>query len=194
MQGQLVLASESPRRREFLVRAGLAFRVESSGVDEEQAAPAGGTPADVALQLAIVKARAVATRFPADVVLAADTVVGVGRELIGKPGDEADARRIITRLQGTTQEVVTGLAVRCDSRGVNLSRTVTSVVRMRSMAADEVDAYVQSGRWRGKAGGYGIQDADPIVELVRGSLTNVIGLPVDDVIEMLALAGISADG
>jgi len=190
----LILASESPRRRELLARAGFAFRVEPSGVDEEQAAPVESTPAELAIHLAVLKAGAVAARSPADVVLAADTVVALHNHLIGKPADESDARRIITRLQGTTQAVVTGLAVRCDARQVALSRTVTSVVRTRSMTPAEVDAYVQSGRWRGKAGGYGIQDENPIVELVRGSLTNVIGLPVEEAIEMLALAGLSPRG
>jgi septum formation protein len=184
----VLLASASPRRRELLARAGLAFEVGPVEVDEELADFAG--PEQAALELAARKADAAArarlAREPGArlLVLGADTVVAVERggrwELLGKPEDAQEARRMLALLTGTRHQVVTGVcAVRCPdlARRSGIERTW---VTMRRAAPGEIEAYVASGEWRDKAGGYAIQEsADRFVTaLEEGGFDNVVGLPV----------------
>jgi septum formation protein len=188
---RLILASASPRRRSLLTEAGYAFDVDPAEVDESKYPP-GMLPAQVAEYLALAKARAVAPRHAEDVVLAADTVVAFGDTLLGKPADADHARRMLVLLSGTTHLCVTGVAV-ARGAGVKVGHA-TSAVRMRSLTRGEIDAYVASGRWEGKAGGYGIQDeqlkSDPFVTRAAGSHTNIVGLPMELASEMLAEAGV----
>jgi septum formation protein len=184
---RLILASASPRRQALLRDAGYTFEADPADVDET-AYPPGMLPAQVAEYLALVKARAVARRHPEDVVLAADTVVAFGDTLLGKPADADHARRMLVLLAGTTHLCITGVAV---ARGGQVNaRRAASAVRMKRLTPDEIDAYVASGQWEGKAGGYGIQDeqfkADPFVTRVSGSHTNIVGLPMELASEMLA--------
>ncbi len=165
---RLILASGSPRRRELLAEAGYAFEVLPADVDEADVPP-GATPAEVAALLAARKAAAVAARFPDAATLAADTVVALGNETLGKAADAADARRILRLLGGTAHEVITGVRVVRPSAGVDLARTVRSSVRMRPMTDAELEAYVTR---------------------IDGSLTNIVGLPMDEAREMLASAGV----
>jgi septum formation protein len=132
----------------------------------------------------------VAARFPDDVTLAADTVVALEDVSLGKPTDAAEARGMIRSLRGTTHDVFTGVAVRCPARGIVLGAVDHSIVRLRPLSDDEVDRYVASGRWVGKAGGYGIQDPGPIVACERGSISNVIGLPMELAERFLSSAGV----
>ncbi len=181
---RILLASASPRRHQLLAAAGLEFDVEPSNADERH--EPGLDPEQVAVALAERKARAVARRHRgADLlVVGADTIVAVdtpsGPRLLGKPTGREEARSMLERISGTRHRVVTGVSVvraadqRCHS---GFERTW---VTMRVIAREEIEAYVASGEWRGKAGGYAIQEtADAFVEkLEEGGLDNVVGLPV----------------
>jgi septum formation protein len=187
----LILASASPRRRGLLHAAGYDFEVHPADIDEEDY-PAKMLPADLAQRLAVLKAQAIAEKFPEAVVLAADTVVAFGDRPLGKPADEADAARMLTLLSGTTHIVITGVAVEHRAKSFNQSARMMSAVRMRSLTKNEIRAYVESGDWKGKAGGYGIQDErrDPFVTRMTGSQTNIVGLPMKKTMELLKAAGI----
>ena len=186
---KLILASASPRRQGLLREAGYRFDVRPPDVDED-AYLGRMMPIPLAGFLAHAKAADVARHFPDDVTLAADTVVAFGDIAVGKPADEAAAREMIRLLSATTHVVITGLTVACPARDLEVSHTVMSAVRMRRLAPAEIDAYVATGLWKGKAGGYGIQDPDPLVTCTFGDVTNVIGLPLDETRELLNLAGI----
>lgn len=186
---RLILASASPRRQALLREAGYEFVVHLADVDEESG-PASPLPAELARFLAIAKASAVAGRFPDDLVLGADTVVAFGDRPLGKPADPQDARRMLTLLSGTTHIVITGVALMCRRIEFQQTRVVMSAVRMRRLTPQEIDAYVRSGLWEGKAGGYGIQDDDPFVTKMSGSHTNIVGLPMETTREMLNGLGV----
>lgn len=188
-QSRLILASASPRRQELLRAAGYVFEVRPADVDEADYPP-DLAPAGVAELLAARKAEAVVRQFPTDVTLAADTVVALGPRTLGKAADAADARRILAALAGTRHETITAVRVRCPARGLDLARTVRSVVHMRPLSDHELDAYIRSGLWLGKAGAYGIQDQAPFVTRIDGGLTNITGLPMDETAAMLAEAGV----
>jgi len=186
---QLILASRSPRRQELLRHAGYVFDIDPADVDEDNYTP-GILPADLARHLAKIKAEAITPRHPEGVVLGADTVVAFGDEILGKPADEEDARRMLLLLSGTTHIVVTGVSVISRSTGFERHDRVLSCVRMNILKPHEIAAYIATGDWRGKAGGYGIQDNDPFVTRMAGDHTNIVGLPMSLVSEMLAEAGI----
>ena len=189
---RLILASASPRRQSLLRDAGYEFDVDAAEVDES-AHPPGLLPAQVAMYLAEAKAKAVAMRHVEDVVLAADTVVTFGDQILGKPSDSAHARAMLELLSGTTHLVITGLCVMNLMSQFQRTTRVISAVRMRPLSRAEMDHYISSGDWEGKAGGYGIQDPDPFVTRQAGSRTNIIGLPMSTVRQMLAEAGIQAN-
>lgn len=142
------------------------------------------------MQLARRKADAVAAKFPDAVVLAADTVVAFGDQIIGKPHDAAEAREMLRLLSGTTHIVITGVSVRHKAVGHTADTRVMSAVRVRPLTAKEIDAYIASGEWKGKAGGYGIQDPDPFVTRMTGSHSNIIGLPMKATRQLLEAAGV----
>ena len=174
----LILASQSPRRRRLLSKAGLPFTVHPSSVDEtvEERLP----PEELVTVLALRKARQVAEAYPERIVLGADTVVSLEDEILEKPADAADAAEMLRRLSGAVHTVFTGLAlIHLASR-----REVTALeetrVAFRPLTDASIDAYVATGRPLDKAGGYGIQDARGarFVESVDGPHDNVIGLPM----------------
>jgi septum formation protein len=186
----LVLASASPRRRELLARAGLAFRVLPPDVDEGPLP--GEAPPALAERLARAKALAVAPRVPRGaLVLGSDTVVVIEGEVLGKPRDASHAEALLARLVGRTHEVVTGVAVASVGGERLESLTVTSVVRMRPASADEIRRYVAGGEPLDKAGAYALQgEGRRFVAQVRGSETNVIGLPLEETLALLRRAGL----
>lgn len=186
----LILASNSPRRQELLREAGFEFSIEPADIDEEALTVGGMLPSAVALRLAEAKAHAVAERFPDNVILAADTVVAFGDQLLGKPADASDARRMLALLAGTTHLVITGVCVALREHGCVKSARVMSAVQMKKLSSDEIDRYVAGGQWHGKAGGYGIQDQDPFVTRLAGCHTNIVGLPMKTTKQMLAEVGI----
>ena len=191
-----ILASGSPRRAELLRAAGYAFDVVPADVDES-AHPDGLLPSELAVFLAAAKADKVSAEHPDRVVLAADTVVAFGDRAIGKPTDADDARRTLALLAGTTHVVITGLSVRRQSPPHAADARVLSAVKMRFLSRDEIERYVATDAWRGKAGGYGIQDetgkADPFVTRLAGCHTNIVGLPMGRAKTMLKAAGVESD-
>jgi septum formation protein len=199
---RLILASSSPRREELLREAGFTFEIDPADIDEE-AIPAGMSPSDVARYLAEAKAKAVAARHPEDVVLAADTVVTFGEKMLGKPTDAADAKRMLQLLSGTTHLVITGVAVMQLAQNFSRVTRVMSAVRMRMLSGAEIERYVESKAWEGKAGGYGIQDVDQFpadhpgatafIIKQAGSKTNVVGLPMSVTKQLLLEAGIKPE-
>jgi len=187
----IILASQSPRRIELLREAGFAFEAVVPKHDEPDSVSWRFTPAEFAESASYFKARSVGDDYPDRLILAADTVVSLDGKIFGKPIDANDARRILSTLAGTTQEVITGVTLYQPATGRRLIQHATTCVTMRPMSEDELDAYVASGQWEGKAGGYGIQDSDdPFVSHTDGSFTNVVGLPVELVTEILATFGI----
>ena len=189
----LILASGSPRRADLLRAAGYAFWVDPADVDES-VHPAGLLPSELAVFLAAAKADRVAARHPTAVTLAADTVVAFGDRAIGKPADAADARSILTLLAGTTHVVITGVSIRRLDPPHAVDARVLSAVRMRFLSPADVETYLATDAWRGKAGGYGIQDEtgkdDPFVTKLAGCHTNIVGLPMTTTARLLKDAGI----
>lgn len=177
----LVLASASPRRAELLRAAGFEFVIRTADVDET--VRTGETPRDYVRRLAGDKARAVG-RAPGEVVLAADTTVVVDGAILAKPDDEADAVRMLRLLAGRRHEVLTGV---CLLRGdVADVRVASTVVEFCPMSEDEIAWYVASGEPRDKAGAYGIQGRmSRFVGRIDGSYSNVVGLPVALVYDMM---------
>jgi septum formation protein len=188
--GRLVLASASPRRRDLLRDAGLIFEVEPADVDETLAP--GTEPERGACELARAKARHVAARQGPDAwVIGADTVVAVGSELLGKPASAGEAEAMLRKLSDTRHRVVTGVCVVRCADAHEWTEPETTFVTMRAIQADERAAYVASGEWRDKAGGYAIQEtADRFVTALEGGgFDNVVGLPTRRTLALLARAG-----
>lgn len=185
----LVLASASPRRREILAAADVRFDVHPSDV-EERTRP-DEAPEDLARRLAIEKALDVARRFDIDPprpVLGADTiVVAEGDTVLGKPRDEEHAVQLLERLMGRTHRVMTGIALVASGGREIGSEVVTSEVEMRPATREELVEYVAVGESLDKAGGYALQgEGRRFIVSVKGSETNVIGLPIDETLALLA--------
>lgn len=184
---ELVLASASPRRIELLAQLGVTpDRIDPADIDETPLK--GETPPRLAERLARAKAQAVAARAPDAVVLAADTVVAVGRRLLEKAADEAEAVRFLRLLSGRNHRVFTGVAL---ARGHRVStRVVETRVSFKPLSDAEIAAYVATGDWRGKAGAYGIQGpAGAFVRRIVGSHPAVMGLPLYETANLLNGAG-----
>ena len=183
----LVLASASPRRIELLAQVGIApDRIVPADIDETPLK--GETPPRLAVRLARAKAAVVAERAPETVVLAADTVVAVGRRLLEKAADEAEAVRFLKLLSGRNHRVFTGVAVAAG--GAIRHRVVEARVSFKVLSDAEIAAYVRSEEWRGKAGGYGIQGrAGAFVTRIVGSYPAIVGLPLHETVNLLAGAG-----
>jgi septum formation protein len=193
-EAPLVLASASPRRRELLARAGVAFEVIPADIEEE--ALPGEAPGRIAARLARAKALAVAQRLgpdPARFVLGADTIVVLGESVLGKPRDPRDAEAMLSRLVGRTHCVITAVVV-ARSRDLGWRAcSVESRVRMRPAELDEIRAYVATGEPLDKAGAYALQGRGRrFVAEIAGSESNVIGLPLDETLDLLREAGASA--
>jgi septum formation protein len=183
-----VLASASPRRAELLRRLAVPFEVIPSGL-EEAWPPESAREAVKALALA--KARSVALRLPAALVLAADTVVVVEGAVFGKPESAEDARRMLRALRGREHEVITGVALVETPAGREAAIAVATRVLMRAYTEAEIDAYIASGEPFGKAGAYAIQGAGGgLVAHVEGCYTNVVGLPLTTTRRLLETRGI----
>jgi septum formation protein len=189
----LVLASASPRRRELLERAGVRFEVIPAGIEESPLA--GEAPRQLAARLAREKALAVAGRLgpdPARLVLGADTIVVLGENVLGKPQDASEAESMLSRLVGRTHRVVTAVVVARSHDLVWRARTVESRVRMRPAELEEIRAYVATGEPLDKAGAYAVQGRGRrFVAEIAGSESNVIGLPLDETLDLLREAGAS---
>ena len=183
---QLVLASQSPRRRELLTLMGLEFDVIVSDVDET--IPENAGPDTLVEHLALIKAQAVQAQYPDACIVGADTIVYIDDEIIGKPRDDAEAAQILGRLQGRTHTVYTGVAV-LTPNGIDVKHDATRVT-FAPMTAEEIAWYVASGEPRDKAGAYGIQGPGGMfVERVEGNYFTVIGMSLPLLYRMLRSAG-----
>lgn len=185
----LILASASPRRRRLLADAGITFVVESADIDE-QPLPGEG-PEEHVCRLAEEKARAIAGRFPGACVLAADTVVVYRGKIMGKPVDAGDAIKMLQTLCGNTHEVWTGFCILISGKAGPVVRAVRTEVRFVQYDPEMVGAYVATGEPLDKAGAYGIQGRGGIfVRELKGSCSNVVGLPMADVVQELRRLGV----
>jgi septum formation protein len=189
----LILASASPQRRKLLEQLGVPFVVAPPDVHEPAYEGHEVSPRGWAEALAFMKCSSVAAEHPDDWILGADTIVACGGEVLGKPADEADARRMLELQVGQVCDVITGVCLaRGDPAVQRFLLGATTRVWMRDNRA-AIETYLQSGDWRGKAGAYGIQSAGGgLVERIEGSFSNVVGLPLEVVRPMLVEAGLLA--
>jgi len=186
---RLILASASPRRRELLAQTGLAFDVIVADVTEHED-PAASPRAMVAHNAAL-KADSVAALHPGAYVLGADTTVFINDTVLNKPADLAEARAMLKRLAGRAHTVFTGVALRNLSRGIRIDEGVTSEVTFKPLDDAAIDAYFRLVNPLDKAGAYGIQEGrDLIIAGWRGSFTNIMGLPMETVKQILADCGL----
>lgn len=183
-----VLASASPRRVELLAQIGItADTIDPADIDETPYS--GEVPRQYAERMAVEKAQAVASKHKGALLLAADTVVACGRRILQKADDEAEVRQFLKLLSGRKHKVITGLALILPD-GRLLKKTVVSSVTFRQLGSDDITQYINSGEWRGKAGGYAIQGlAAAYVRALSGSYSNVVGLPLFEVAGWLKAHG-----
>ncbi len=187
----LVLASASPRRQELLGRIGVVPAVVDPADIDETVRP-GERPEPHVARLASEKAAIVAARYPGSVVLAADTLVAVGLRILPKAEDEATARQCLQLLSGRRHKVLTAVTV-VDALGVSRQRLSASTVRVDRLLPADIHAYVASGEWNGKAGGYAIQGCfEAHVLWMQGSFSGIMGLPLAETRAMLRTAGLLA--
>jgi septum formation protein len=184
----IVLASASPRRSELLESAGISFRVAPADIDEE-ALPEEG-PVDYVLRLAEEKAKASAQKTDGRFFLGADTIVLCEGEIMGKPKDAADADRMLKKLSGVPHEVVTGFAIYDKERKGAVREAVRTKVFFKQLRDEEISSYIATGCPFDKAGAYAIQGgAAHMVQKIEGSYTNVVGLPLCEVVAALRVLG-----
>jgi septum formation protein len=201
---RLILASGSPQRRELLASAGYRFEIIAPDDSAECGVCSTGGPASLVVELAVSKALGVCAQLKAAgrlgngmaVILACDTLAECGGEVLGKPQDEAHARAMLRRLSGNDHRVYSGVCVwrpgAGDASGEPDVRLATSELHMDDIADADLEDYLASGLWEGKAGAFGLQDRPGWLHLVSGSESNVVGLPMELVQPMLAKQGIHA--
>ncbi len=184
----LILASQSPRRRYLLEQAGLTFKVVPSGIDESGFAMTA--PDDYVRQLAAAKADDVAAAHTEAWVIGADTIVLIDGTVLGKPRGRAEARAMLQRLSGRTHQVYTGYSIRCREKDRAFTDAVVTDVTFKRLRPEEIQWYIHTDEPFDKAGAYAIQGLGTfLVRRINGSYTNVVGLPVCEVIEVLIEAG-----
>ena len=187
----IVLASGSPRRRELLADLGLDFDVFPSRVEEPAPLP-GEPPADYACRMAEIKTLDVAGQHPGRTVLGADTIVVLDKRIMGKPIDGQDALEMLTALSGNTHQVVTAFCL-AGPDGETVTQAVSTDVDMRTSGEAELKSYIATGEPMDKAGAYAIQGIGTfLVTGIRGSYTNVVGLPLARVLEVMISWGVVA--
>ena len=185
---RLVLASASPRRCDLLIQIGMTADVVMPA-NVEEAPHKSELPAKLARRLSLAKADKVAADYADAFVLGADTVVACGRRILPKAESDSEAYSCLTMLSGRRHRVYGGVTV-VSPGGIKRTRVVTTVVSFKSLSKKEIDIYLASGEWQGKAGGYAIQGrAASFVRFISGSYTNVVGLPVFEVAQLLTGLG-----
>jgi septum formation protein len=184
----LILASKSPRRKHLLEQAGLKFSVIPSDFDETSVAMSD--PASYVRALAEFKALDISHKHPDSWVIGADTLVLSDKQVLGKPGSDEEAREMLKRLSGKRHQVLTGYCICCRARKQLFSETVKTDVQFKELRLEEIDWYIGTGEPSDKAGAYAIQGLGSfLVRSIKGSYTNVVGLPVCEVIEFLTKEG-----
>jgi septum formation protein len=188
MSSRLILASKSPRRYELLKQMGFDFEVIPSRVAENFVKTE--SPEEHVIRLAEAKAGDVARENPDRWVIAADTVVYIGRSILGKPRDREEAAEMLRRLSGQEHRVLTGFSVCHLGKKKGNQKAVETTVKVKGLTPDEIEWYVQTGELFDKAGGYAIQGIGSfMIKSIRGSYTNVVGLPLCELIQMLSRLG-----
>ena len=175
----IVLASASPRRKQLLAEAGYKFAVVVSQIDESIFSTENIASVEYAKQLAFAKANDVADKYPDSIVVGADTVVDFEGQIIGKPRDAKHAEEITRMLFSRPHKVITGIAIICKSRNLKIVEAETTVVYPQKLTDAQIAEHIKSGIWRDKAGAYSISDNDPFVDHIEGSMTNVMGMPME---------------
>jgi len=185
----LILASASPRRKDILARMGFTFTVVKPLIGDEQRFFNGRGIGAAVRALALAKARSIAGRSPGALVFAGDTVVCVGKRVMGKPKSREDARRMIAALSGKTHEVYSGVALVCPECGFEKAGSARTKVTFRRLGRDEIDAYLaDETEYRDKAGAYAIQGkAMRFIDKIDGCFYNVVGLPVAETLRLFKL-------
>ena len=184
MMERLILASSSPRRRQLLQQIGLEFDVVPSEVKEDFID--GESPKDHVLRLAEVKARKVGEIYPNRWVVGADTVVSIDGKILGKPQTDREACQMLLTLSGRDHLVVTGVSVCHEAKGKGETIAVETLVRIKTLNPEEINWYIRTGEPFDKAGGYAIQGRGAfMVQRIEGSYTNVVGLPLCELLEVL---------
>ena len=179
-QSSIVLASASPRRKKLLSEAGCRFRVSVPEIDESAFPAEGVNPCEYAKRLALAKAKNVAAKFPDCLVIGADTVVDFNGEIIGKPADSKEAEQIVRKLFSTPHKVITAVAIVRESDGTEIVESDTTIVYPKKLTDEQIAEHIKGESWRDKAGAYAIQEnGDAFIERIEGSLTNVMGLPME---------------
>ena len=185
----IILASNSPRRKDLLRQISLNFRADPADVDE-RVLP-GESPEGYAARVALDKARVASARAGTGIIIAADTIVVLDDEILGKPADARDAERMLRKLSGNVHRVITGLVVMDAATGKALTRTSITNVRFRRLSPHEITSYVATGEPLDKAGAYGIQERGALlVERIDGCYFNVVGLPLSLLGELLRSFGV----
>jgi len=186
---RIILASRSPRRRYLLEQAGLEFAIIPSCVDED--AVPRSAPESYAKKLAEYKAKNVSEAHPDSWVIGADTVVLVDNIILGKPGSSEEARKMLRSLSGKTHQVITGYCICCKARKRIFSESIKTDVRFKALTDAEIQWYVRTGEPFDKAGSYAIQGLGSLlVKRINGSYTNVVGLPVCEIVEFFINEGV----
>jgi len=180
----LILASASPRRKELLAQVGIVpDKIIPADIDETP--QKDELPLPYVQRMANEKAASVAAQFPDATVLAADTIVTLGRRILGKPVDAKDAARMLSLMSGRRHKVCTGVTVIVPNQKPR-QRTVETVVQFKRLTAQEIEWYIASQEWEGKAGAYAIQGrAEVFVKSIHGSFSNVVGLPLYETVNLL---------
>ncbi len=185
----VILASSSPRRQELLSLLDISLKIVPSEVDETLRE--GESPEEYVRRLALTKAEQVAKKFPDLCVLAADTIVVVNGEILGKPRDLQEAETMLKKLSGQEHRVITGYCLRHIRAREKRERVVSSWVKFKNLSAEEIYWYISTGEPFDKAGGYAVQGkAAFMIKEIKGSYTNVVGLPLCEVIEDLQELGV----
>ncbi|MGD9204879.1 MAG: Maf family protein [Desulfobacterales bacterium] len=188
-QSKLILASNSPRRRHLLAQAGLNFSVIPSAVDEQKLAMSD--PDEYVRALAESKARDISEKHPDSWIIGADTIVLIEQQILGKPDSTDVARNMLRHLSGKMHQVYTGYCICCKKEKRLFSDVVKTDVYFKELSDREIEWYIQTGEPFDKAGGYGIQGIGAfLVERINGSYTNVVGLPVCEVMSFLIGEGV----
>ena len=188
----LILASASPRRRHLMSEAGYEFTVVLPEVDESTFTAEKADPVEYAKRLALAKAKSVARKHPDSFVIGADTIVDFQGRIVGKAADAEEAERITKKLFSAPHKVITGIAIVKLNDGTELVQSDSTTVYPRKMTAEQIADHIKGGSWRDKAGAYAIQETgDEFVEKIEGSLTNVMGLPMELLESLLAQPKVS---
>ncbi len=186
---KIILASASPRRKELLEKIGLKFEVEPSDYTEDMRS--GLNPRKLAESISLGKAKAVSGKHKNAIVIAADTFIVFGDKIMGKPNTEAEAEKMLMRLRGKSHSVITGFTILDADNDKVLTKSVETVVHIKNLTPEEIDAYIKSGEPLDKAGAYAIQGlGSVIVEKIEGDYFNVMGLPLSALTEGLKGFGI----